>query len=98
MTACQYVCFMLCNPEEAKALTAKARTRLRRSSVGNIRRARSRTLKMTLVIGKLKFIDTEIIPTGWRVETKSLFGHLHVFVHCWNEHVNPDRYLKVGGR
>ncbi|XP_060072133.1 adipokinetic hormone/corazonin-related peptide receptor variant I-like [Ylistrum balloti] len=35
---------------EETGLSAKARSRLRRSSMGNIRRARTRTLKMTLVI------------------------------------------------
>lgn len=37
--------------EEALGFTTKRRSRLRRSAVGNIEKARSRTLKMTLVIG-----------------------------------------------
>lgn len=37
--------------EEALGFATKRRSRLRRSAVGNIEKARSRTLKMTLVIG-----------------------------------------------
>ena len=37
--------------EEALGFATKRRSRLRRSAVGNIGKARSRTLKMTLVIG-----------------------------------------------
>ena len=41
--------------EETHALNNRTRLQLRRSGVGSIQRARSRTLKMTLVIGNRQF-------------------------------------------
>ena len=44
----------LCNEN---LLTTMPRSRLRRSSIANIRKARMRTLKMTIVIGQYRIIS-----------------------------------------
>lgn len=46
---------------ELSAYTETVRSKLRRSGVGNIAKARSRTLKMTVVIGKINYEWREII-------------------------------------